>query len=76
MREQSDRTRLRDRAKLKSLARVLREVDSAPDMEKALHVVVTRAREIMAADVCTVYLTERDRQRHVIAATDVRMNVR
>ena len=70
MREQSDRTRLRDRAKLKSLARVLREVDSAPDMEKALHVVVTRAREIMAADVCTVYLTERDRQRHVIAATD------
>jgi signal transduction protein with GAF and PtsI domain len=60
----------RDHSKLESLARVIREVDSAPDMETALSIVVKRTREIMAADVCTVYFTEHERQRHVIVATD------
>jgi phosphotransferase system enzyme I (PtsP) len=60
----------RDHAKLESLARVIREVDSALDMETALSIVVKRIREIMAADVCTVYFTEDERERHVIVATD------
>ena len=70
MRDLSGRMKNRDRSKLESLARVIREVDSAPDMETALRVVVERTREIMAADVCTVYFTEHERQRHVIVATD------
>jgi phosphotransferase system enzyme I (PtsP) len=60
----------RDRSSLESLARVIREVDSAPNMETALRIVVERTREIMAADVCTVYFTQHERQRHVIVATD------
>ncbi|MCF7982531.1 MAG: GAF domain-containing protein, partial [Pseudomonadales bacterium] len=56
--------------KLESLNRVIREVDSAPDLETALRVVVERTRELMAADVCSVYFTDHDRQRHVIVATD------
>ena len=60
----------RDHSKLESLARVIREVDSAPDMETALRIVVERTRKIMAADVCTIYFTEHERQRHVIVATE------
>ena len=59
-----------ERSRLASLARVIREVDGAPDMEAALRVVVERTRELMAADVCSVYFTEHDKRRHVIVATD------
>ncbi len=60
----------KDRSRLESLSRVIRDVDSAPDMETALRIVVERTREIMQADVCAVYFTEHERQRHVIVATD------
>lgn len=56
--------------KLESLNRVIREVDSAPNLEAALRVVVKRTRELMAADVCSIYFTDHDRRRHVIVATD------
>ena len=56
--------------RLAELARVVREVDSAPDLESALRVLVCRTREVMGADVCTVYFTDEHDQRHVIAATD------
>lgn len=52
------------------LTRLVREVDSAPDLERALSVLVSRTREIMRVDVCTVYFTDDKDQRHVIAATD------
>jgi phosphotransferase system enzyme I (PtsP) len=70
MRDLRGRAKNSDRSKLESLGRVIREVDSAPDTETALRVVVERTHAIMAADVCTVYFTEYERQRHVIVATD------
>ena len=59
-----------DLSKLESLTRLIREVDAAPDIETALRVVVARTRDVMCADVCTIYFTYHDSQRHVIVATD------
>ncbi len=56
--------------RLEELTRIVHEVDSAPDLDSALRVIVRRTREVMAADVCTVYFTVHDQQRHVVAATD------
>ena len=56
--------------RLEALTRIVREVDSAPDLDTALSVIVRRTREVMAADVCTVYFTDNELRRHVIAATD------
>jgi len=56
--------------RLAALSRIVREVDSAPDLNAALEVLVSRTRALMAADVCTVYVTDDDDRRHVIAATD------
>ena len=56
--------------RLSALSCVVREVDAAPDLNAALEVLVARTRLLMAADVCTVYFTQDDDRRHVIAATD------
>ncbi len=56
--------------RLAELTRIVHEVDSAPNLENALAVLVRRTREVMGADVCTVYFTDEDDRRHVIAATD------
>ena len=56
--------------RLAELTRVVREVDSAPDLESALSVLVRRTREVMEVDVSTVYFTDESSRRHVIAATD------
>lgn len=56
--------------RLAALGRIVREVDSAPDLNAALEILVNRTRVLMAADVCSVYFTDDDDRRHVIAATD------
>ena len=56
--------------RLEALTRIVREVDVAPNLDAALSVIVRRTREVMAADVCTVYFTVHEQRRHVIAATD------
>ena len=56
--------------RLEALIRIIREVDSAPDLDSALSVIVRRTREVMAADVCTVYFTDHEQRHHVFAATD------
>ncbi len=58
------------RQRLTALARIVREVDSAPDLDSALRLLVSRTRDLMGADVCTVYVTDEARRRHVVAATD------
>jgi phosphotransferase system enzyme I (PtsP) len=58
------------RRRLGQLTPILHEVDSAPDLETALRVLVRRTRAVMDADVCTVYFTDEARRRHVVAATD------
>jgi len=59
-----------DLSRLESLTRLIREVDAAPDIETALRLVVGRTRDVMSADVCTIYFTYHDSQRHVIVATN------
>ena len=56
--------------RLEALTRIVREVDSATDLDTALSVIVSRTREVMSADVCTVYFTDHEQRRHVFAATD------
>ena len=56
--------------RLAGLSRIVQEVDAASDLNAALEILVSRTRLLMAADVCTVYFTEDEGQRHVIAATD------
>jgi len=56
--------------RLEALTRIVREVDAAPNLDAALRVIVRRTREVMAADVCTVYFTVHEQHRHVVAATD------
>jgi phosphotransferase system enzyme I (PtsP) len=56
--------------RLEALTRIVREVDAATDLDTALSVIVRRTREVMAADVCTVYFTDHEQRRHVFAATD------
>jgi len=58
-----------EHSRLASLARLIREVDAAPDMETALRVVVERTRVLMAVDACSIYFTEHERRRHVMVAT-------
>ncbi|MFC6674236.1 phosphoenolpyruvate--protein phosphotransferase [Marinobacterium aestuariivivens] len=62
-------TKGNDRSKLASLSRVIQQMDGAPDMETALRILVERTRELMSADVCSVYFTEQEKRRHVMVAT-------
>ena len=57
-------------SRLTSLTQIVREIDSAADLESALRLLVHRTREVMGADVCTVYFTDEASRRHVAAATD------
>ncbi len=56
--------------RLEALTRIVREVDTAADLDAALRVIVRRTREVMGASVCTVYLTDHTDRRYVFAATD------
>ncbi len=56
--------------RLEALTQIVHEVDSATDLDSALSVIVRRTRQVMAADVCTVYFTDHEQRRHVFAATD------
>jgi len=58
------------RQRLTALTQIVREVDAAPDLDGALQVLVRRTREVMGSDVCTVYFTDQEWRRHVVAATD------
>jgi signal transduction protein with GAF and PtsI domain len=60
----------KSRQRLAALTQIVPEVDSAPDLETALRLLVRRTREVMGSDVCTVYLTDEEKRRHLIAATD------
>ena len=60
----------KSRQRLTALTRIVREVDSAPDLDSALRLLVRRTREVMGSDVCTVYVTDEDERRHVVAATN------
>ncbi|MGW8311481.1 MAG: GAF domain-containing protein, partial [Thiogranum sp.] len=55
---------------LDTLRRIIQEVNRAPDLSRALDVIVTRVKQAMAVDVCSVYLVDQDAQQYVMMATD------
>ncbi|QIK39207.1 phosphoenolpyruvate--protein phosphotransferase [Caldichromatium japonicum] len=55
---------------LGSLRRIVHEVNDAPDLEQALSIIVRRVKQVVGADVCSVYLNDYEHQRHVLQATD------
>jgi len=52
------------------LRRIVQEVGGARDLEQALVIIVKRVKQAMAADVCSVYLSDYNQHRHVLMATD------
>ncbi|KPK39995.1 MAG: phosphoenolpyruvate-protein phosphotransferase [Gammaproteobacteria bacterium SG8_47] len=55
---------------LDTLRRITQEVSAARSLEQALGIIVSRVKEAVAADVCSVYLTDQTLQQHVLMATD------
>ena len=55
---------------LDTLRRIIQEVNSAPDLDHALDIIVRRVRESVAVDVATVYLVDAETQQYVLSATE------
>ena len=55
---------------LETLRRIIQEVNRAPDLSRALEVIVTRVKQSMAVDVCSVYLVDNEARQYVMMATD------
>ncbi len=55
---------------LETLRRIVQEVNDAPNLPAALEVIVHRVKQAVKADVCSVYLTDFDKERHVLRASD------
>ncbi len=55
---------------IKLLRRIIQEVNVAGDLDEALTIIVTRVREAMGVDVCSVYLTDPQNGGQVLMATD------
>jgi len=55
---------------LEILRRIVQEVNSAPDLDQALQIIVRRVRESVGVDVASVYLKDADRGKYVLSATE------
>ena len=55
---------------LDTLHRIVKEVNAAPDLEKALGMIVGMVKQSIACDVCSVYLTDAELRAYVLAATN------
>ena len=55
---------------LETLRRIVQEVNAAKNLEQALSIIVTRVKQAMGANVCSVYLTDFHRKEHVLMASD------
>lgn len=55
---------------LETLRRIVQEVNEAEDLNAALAVMAARVKQAMTADVCSIYLIDRERQRYVLMATE------
>ena len=51
------------------LHRIVHEVNAAPDLRKALDLIVHKVKQAIGTDVCSVYLTDFDAREHVLQAT-------
>lgn len=52
------------------LHRIVKKVNAAPGLDEALRLIVGLVKQTIQCDVCSVYLIDRDAERHVLAATD------
>ena len=55
---------------LERLREIVQEVNSAKDLQRALDVIVSRVREAMNTQVCSVYLMDADINSHVLMASE------
>ena len=55
---------------LETLRKIIEEVNRAPDLTQALTLIVHRVKETMAVDLCSVYLSDYDKNQHVLMATE------
>ncbi len=55
---------------LDTLRRTIQEVNSAPNLHRALEIIVARVKTTMAMDVCSVYLADQNANELVLMATD------
>jgi len=55
---------------LEILRSIVQEVNDAPDLRAALEIIVHRVKQAVGADVCSIYLTDFDKEEHVLRATD------
>lgn len=55
---------------LDTLRRIVQDVNNAKDLDHALQLIVNRVKEAMGVDLCSVYLTDRIRQQHILMATN------
>jgi len=55
---------------LDTLRRIVNEVSSAPNLDEALNIIVHRLKQAMAAEACSVFLTDLIQNEHVLMATD------
>lgn len=49
---------------------IIQEVNDAPNLKRALAVIVCRVKQAIAADVCSVYLNNSEQQEYILMATD------
>ena len=52
------------------LHRIVQQVNTAPDLGRALGLIVQGVKQAINADVCSVYLTDFEKREHVLQATD------
>ena len=52
------------------LRRIIQEVNSAPDLDQALNIIVQRVRESVGVDVASVYLKDMEHEQYVLSATE------
>jgi phosphotransferase system enzyme I (PtsP) len=55
---------------LATLRRIVLEVNAARDLEQALSIIVTRVKQAIKVDVCTVYLFDPSQDAFILMATD------
>ena len=52
------------------LRRIIQEVNAAPDLQKALDIIVQRVQVNVGVDVASVYLLDEDHTQYVLMATE------
>lgn len=55
---------------LKTLRRIVQEVNAAPDLRQALQIMVRRVRRTLLTDACSIYLIDGRRAEFILVATE------